>query len=255
MGIHEFEDELFESVVRESLEDDLAAVKAANATKDKLKQRYFNGQKTISKIGRKQSTIKIRDKEFYLADVDTYWPKLMDEKGNNLKTLHAVKDMDDTIHEILLAISRTFGIYLDDVFSIKTMEDIQKIKEDMNFVEELLPQVQKAVTVFKDTNKFDDVLDARWDKYLQADDDLWNKQKAARKSLEDETPDIEPEGYAVWHSKNGNRKVTVLSIDEPNKRAKINTAKGATMYVPLSTLEKLVDYNSHGLGDNKYAEE
>lgn len=57
--------------------------------------------------------------------------------------------------------------------------------------------------------------------------------------------DSEEEGYATWHSKNGDRKVTVLSIDEPNQRAKINTDKGATMYVPLSTLSKYADYGKY----------
>lgn len=70
-------------------------------------------------------------------------------------------------------------------------------------------------------------------------------ENKARQSLYDETPDFEEEGYATWHSKNGDRKVTVLSIDEPNQRAKINTDKGAIMYVPHSTLSKYADYGKY----------
>lgn len=66
----------------------------------------------------------------------------------------------------------------------------------------------------------------------------------AQKSIYDETPDFEEEGYAIWNSKNGPRKVTVVSIDEPNNRAKINTDKGATLYVPLDSLDKDADYSA-----------
>ena len=65
--------------------------------------------------------------------------------------------------------------------------------------------------------------------------------------MADETPDFKENDFAIWQSKDGKRKVTVLSIDEPNQRAKINTAKGATLYVPLNTLSKFVDYDSKGL--------
>ena len=70
-------------------------------------------------------------------------------------------------------------------------------------------------------------------------------EEKARQSLYNETPDYEEGGYAVWNSKNGKRKVTVVSVDEPNQRAKINTDKGATMYVPLDTLDKYVDYGEY----------
>ena len=34
----------------------------------------------------------------------------------------------------------------------------------------------------------------------------------------------------------------------------VPAAAGATMYVPLSSLEKVVDYNSKGLGYNDYSD-
>lgn len=70
---------------------------------------------------------------------------------------------------------------------------------------------------------------------------LANMKNKAKQSLYDEAPDFNEGEYAYWDSKNGPRRVTVVSIDEPNQRAKINTDKGATMYVPLSKLSKDTD--------------
>lgn len=76
---------------------------------------------------------------------------------------------------------------------------------------------------------------------------LAGMKNKAKQSLYDEAPDFEEGGYAYWDSKNGPRRVTVVSIDEPNQRAKINTDKGATMYVPLSKLSKDTDGLYDGL--------
>lgn len=70
---------------------------------------------------------------------------------------------------------------------------------------------------------------------------LTGMKSKAKQSLYDEAPDFNDGEYAYWDSKNGPRRVTVVSIDEPNQRAKINTDKGATMYVPLSKLSKDTD--------------
>lgn len=70
---------------------------------------------------------------------------------------------------------------------------------------------------------------------------LAGMKNKAKQSLYDEAPDFNEGEYAYWDSKNGPRRVTVVSIDEPNQRAKINTDKGATMYVPLSKLSKDTD--------------
>lgn len=109
----------------------------------------------------------------------------------------------------------------------------QKSKYDDYYSDEGLHSKLHQAVINRYNKNYDDYLAKR---------DARNK---ARQSLYDETPDFEEGGYATWHSKDGNRKVTVLSIDEPNQRAKINTDKGATMYVPLSTLSKYADYGKY----------
>lgn len=86
-------------------------------------------------------------------------------------------------------------------------------------------------------NRVDSAIDNRNAKVAAA-------RNKAKNSIYDETPDFEEDGYAIWNSKNGPRKVTVISIDEPNNRAKINTDKGATLYVPLDALDKDADYSA-----------
>lgn len=109
-------------------------------------------------------------------------------------------------------------------------------KIDMNSLIEEVTEVAKKVVVDskKASNNFYKYRKAV-DKRKAAVNALKNK---ARQSIYDEAPDFAENTYAYWASKNGIRRVTVLTIDEPNQRAKINTDKGATMYVPLSTLSK-----------------
>lgn len=70
---------------------------------------------------------------------------------------------------------------------------------------------------------------------MKTENDIYNR---AEKDAYDKAPDISENAYALWHSKGGDKKVTVLSIDEPNNSAKIYTDKGATRNVSLDTLDK-----------------
>ena len=183
-------------------------------------------------------TFEFYGKKYYLRkDNDNI--HVVSEDGRLLAEAYPYQEDSEKIQKIARAI-------LKDALGTEEFEKIatlykqilrvvsnQKLKYDDYYSDDGIHSKLSQAATNRNEKNYDDYLARR---------DAKNK---ARQSLYDEAPDIEEGGYATWHSKNGNKKVTVLSIDEPNQRAKINTDKGATMYVPLSTLSKYADYGKY----------
>lgn len=109
---------------------------------------------------------------------------------------------------------------------VQLLDDYTKILQMQNEFDEIQATFEKYLKRKKDANSAYNSRDTKDD----------NLKYRAKQEYYDKVPGVSENAYAKWQSKNGPRRVTVLSIDEPNHRAKINTDKGATMYVPLSTL-------------------
>lgn len=250
---------IFESSsLKEDFNADYAAYQDAKANNIRAHDRQFNSLESSLKIARKRWSFEINGSQFYLkprngrialtkidkdgngyTELDSFYPEVNDRnlkdfyvriwnslnKGQaSLKDCTTVEEVDEVISAIEL--------YKDVITKAEPV--FNKIVSDFN--SGMVDGISKAITnrkaIARDTSEKE-----------------WSAREKARNSLADETPDFEEGGYAVWHSKNGLRKVTIVSIDEPNERAKINTSKGATMYVPLSTLTNYVDFDSKGLAD------
>ena len=162
------------------------------------------------------------------------------------------KKLDKLMSAICMSIGG-FNVGNADMWSISSSDEIEEFDRNWNFFKEALPKAEASLEKYL-SGDFSAAINKRYDDSANAYDAYKDARGKAAMSFRDETPDYEEGGYAVWDSKNGKRKVTVVSVDEPNQRAKINTAAGATMYVPLSSLEKVVDYNSKGLGYNDYSD-
>lgn len=162
------------------------------------------------------------------------------------------KKLDKLMSAICMSIGG-FNVGNADMWSIRSSDEIEEFDRNWNFFKEVFPKAEASLKKYTNGD-FSAAMNKRYDDSANAYDAYSDARSKAAKSFSDETPDYEEGSYAVWNSKNGKRKVTVVSVDEPNQRAKINTAAGATMYVPLSSLEKVVDYNSKGLGYNDYSD-
>ena len=254
---------LFESIIRESFDDDYADYQAKSLEHEKSRKRALSGENTLSNIDKRKMTFDFYDKKYYLErDYN-----LIDVKSADGQQIVSVKNDYDANKQIQTIAQ---AIY-EDVFGEKignmalwecfTTEDFDHLEKTAKLYKELLgvvsSQKSKYDSYYSDEGEHSKLNQASMNRYSKLSD-TWkaktDAEEKARQSLYDETPDYEEGGYAVWNSKNGKRKVTVVSVDEPNQRAKINTAAGATMYVPLSSLEKVVDYNSKGLGYNNYSD-
>lgn len=164
---------------------------------------------------------------------------VVSEDGRLLAEAYPYQEDSEKIQKIALAI-------LKDALGTEEFEKIAKLyKEIIRVVDN---QKSKYDDYYSDGGVHSKLSQAVTNRYDKNYDDYLARRDAknkARQSFYDDAPDLEEGGYAIWYSKNGGKKVTVLSIDEPNQRAKISTDKGSTMYVPLSNLNKYVDYNKY----------
>lgn len=231
-------DNIFRKIYNESFDDDYADYQNKSLEYEKSLKRALSGEAILDNVDKRKMTFEFYGKKYYLRkDNDNI--HVVSEDGRLLAEVYPYQEDSEKIQKIARAI-------LKDALGTEEFEKItklykeiirvvsnQKLKYDDYYSDGgIHSKLSQAATNRNDKN-YDDYLARR---------DAKNK---ARQSLYDEAPDIEEGGYATWHSKNGDRKVTVLSIDELNQRAKINTDKGATMYVPLSTLSKYADYGKY----------
>ena len=231
-------DSIFRKIYNESFDDDYADYQNKSSEYEKSYKRALSGEVTLQNVDKRKMTFEFYGKKYYLRkDNDNI--QVVSEDGQLLAEAYPYQEDSEKIQKIARAI-------LKDALGTEEFEKIatlykqilrvvsnQKLKYDDYYSDDGIHSKLSQAATNRNEKNYDDYLARR---------DAKNK---ARQSLYDEAPDLEEGGYATWHSKNGNKKVTVLSIDEPNQRAKINTDKGATMYVPLSTLSKYADYGKY----------
>ena len=231
-------DNIFRKIYNESFDDDYADYQNKSSEYEKSRKRALSGEATLQNVDKRKMTFEFYGKKYYLRkDNDNI--QVVSEDGQLLAEAYPYQEDSEKIQKIARAI-------LKDALGTEEFEKIatlykqiirvvsnQKLKYDDYYSDDGIHSKLSQAAMNRNEKNYDDYLARR---------DAKNK---ARQSLYDEAPDLEEGAYATWHSKNGNKKVTVLSIDEPNQRAKINTDKGATMYVPLSTLSKYADYGKY----------
>ena len=232
------DDKIFRKIYNESFDDDYADYQNKNSEYEKSLKRALSGEAILDNVDKRKMTFEFYGKKYYLRK-DNDIIQVVSEDGQLLAEAYPYQEDSEKIQKIARAI-------LKDALGTEEFEKIAKLYKEI--IRVVSNQKLKYDDYYSDGgvhNKLSQAAtnrnDKNYDDYL-ARRDAKNK---ARQSLYDEAPDIEEGGYATWHSKNGDRKVTVLSIDEPNQRARINTDKGATMYVPLSTLSKYADYGKY----------
>ena len=231
-------DSIFRKIYNESFDDDYADYQNKNSQYEKSRKRALSGEVTLQNVDKRKMTFEFYGKKYYLRkDNDNI--QVVSEDGQLLAEAYPYQEDSEKIQKITRAI-------LKDALGTEEFEKIATLYKQILRV--VSNQKLKYDDYYSDGGVHDKLHQAATNRNEKNYDDYLAKRDAenkARQSLYDETPDFEEEGYATWHSKNGDRKVTVLSIDEPNQRAKINTDKGATMYVPLSTLSKYADYGKY----------
>lgn len=245
--------QLFESIIRESFDDDYADFLAKKDSYDRADKKVKKGRDSIKNIISRRSTFEVSGHKVSLEptpfeDIGI----ISDDKKIGEIDAREPKKLDKLMSAICSSIGG-FNVGNAAMWSIISSDEIEEFDRNWNFFKEALPKAEASLEKYL-SGDFSAAMNKRYDDSANAYDAYSDARSKAAKSFRDETPDYEEGGYAVWNSKNGKRKVTVVSVDEPNQRAKINTAAGATMYVPLSSLEKVVDYNSKGLGYNDYSD-
>lgn len=244
---------LFESIIRESFDDDYADFLTKKDSYDRAEKRVHKGMDSLKNAISRRSTFEVSGHKISLAptpfnDIDI----ISDGKKIGEINEREPKKLDKLMSAICMSIGG-FNVGNAAMWSIRSSDEIEEFDKNWNFFKEALPKAEASLEKYIGTD-FSAAMNKRYDDSANAYDAYSDARSKAAKSFRDEAPDYEEGGYAVWNSKNGKRKVTVVSVDEPNQRAKINTAAGATMYVPLSSLEKVVDYNSKGIGYNDYSD-
>lgn len=232
------DDKIFRKIYNESFDDDYADYQNKNSQYEKSRKRALSGEATLDNVDKRKMTFAFYGKKYYLRK-DNDIIQVISEDGQLLAEAYPYQEDSEKIQKIARAI-------LKDAFGTEEFEKIAKLYREILSV--VSNQKSKYDDYYSDGGTHSKLHQAAMNRYNKNYDDYLAKRDArnkARQSLYDETPDFEEGGYATWHSKDGNKKVTVLSIDEPNQRAKINTDKGATMYVPLSTLSKYADYGKY----------
>ena len=243
---------LFESIIRESFDDDYADFLTKKDSYDRATQKVDKGRDSLKSIQSRRSTFEVSGHKISLATGSFCIDIISDGKKIGEIDEREPKKLDKLMSAICMNIGG-FNVGNLEVWSINSSEEIEEFDRNWNFFKEAFPKAEASLEKYLSSD-FSAAMNKRYDDSANAYDAYLSARTKAAKSFRDETPDYEEGSYAVWNSKNGKRKVTVVSVDEPNQRAKINTAAGATMYVPLSSLEKVVDYNSKGLGYNDYSD-
>ena len=244
---------LFESIIRESFDDDYADFLTKKDSYDRADKRVKKGRDSIKNIIGRRSAFEVSGHKISLAptpfeDIDI----ISDGKKIGEINRREPKKLDKLMSAICMNIGG-FNLENLEAWSISSSDEIEEFDRKWNFFKEVFPKAEASLEKYTNGD-FSAAMDKRYNDSANAYNSYIDARAKAADSFRDETPDYEEGSYAVWNSKNGKRKVTVVSVDEPNQRAKINTAAGATMYVPLSSLEKVVDYNSKGLGYNDYSD-
>lgn len=242
---------LFESIIRESFDDDYADFLTKKDSYNRATKKVDKGRDSIKNIQSRRSAFEVSGHKISLATGSFCIDIISDgEKIGEIDEKEPKK-----LDKLMSAICRKLGGFVLENQSMWDVnsDEIEEFDRNWNFYKEVLPKAEASLEKYLGSD-FSAAMDKRYDDSSNAFDAYLSARSKASKSFRDEAPDYEEGGYAVWNSKNGKRKVTVVSVDEPNQRAKINTAAGATMYVPLSSLEKVVDYNSKGLGYNDYSD-
>lgn len=245
---------IFRRILNESFDDDYADYQAKSLDHEKSRKRASSGEDTLSKIDKRKMTFDFYGKKYYLKR-DYNWIDVKSADGQQIVSVKNDYDANKQIQKIAQAIYEdVFGEKIGNMalWECFTTEDFDHLEKTAKLYKELLgvvsSQKSKYDSYYSDEGEHSKLNQASMNRYSKLSD-TWkaktDAEEKAKQSLYDETPDYEEGGYAVWNSKNGKRKVTVVSVDEPNQRAKINTDKGATMYVPLDTLDKYVDYGEY----------
>lgn len=243
---------LFESIIRESFDDDYADFLTKKDSYDRATKKVNKGRDSLKNIQSRRSTFEISGHKISLATGIFCIDIISDGK----KIGEINEREPEKLYKLMSAICMSIGGFNLgnlEAWSISSSDEIEEFDIKWNFFKEAFPKAEASLEKYLSSD-FSAAMNKRYDDSANAFDAYLSARTKAAKSFRDETPDYEEGGYAVWNSKNGKRKVTVVSVDEPNQRAKINTAAGATMYVPLSSLEKVVDYNSKDLGYNDYSD-
>ena len=243
---------LFESIIRESFDDDYADFLAKKDSYDRATKKADKGRDSLKNILSRRSAFEVSGHKVSLATGSFCIDIISDGKKIGEIDEREPKKLDKLMSAICMSIGG-FNLGNLEAWSISSSDEIEEFDRNWNFFKEAFPKAEASLEKYLSSD-FSAAMNKRYDDSANAFDAYLSTRTKAAKSFRDETPDYEEGGYAVWNSKNGKRKVTVVSVDEPNQRAKINTAAGATMYVPLSSLEKVVDYNSKGLGYNDYSD-
>ena len=232
------DDKIFRKIYNESFDDDYADYQNKNSEYEKSLKRALSGEAILDNVDKRKMTFEFYGKKYYLRK-DNDIIQVVSEDGQLLAEAYPYQEDSEKIQKIARAI-------LKDALGTEEFEKIAKLYKEI--IRVVSNQKLKYDDYYSDGGVHSKLSQAATNRNDKNYDDYLARRDAknkARQSLYDEAPDIEEGGYATWHSKNGDRKVTVLSIDEPNQRAKINTDKGATMYVPLSTLSKYADYGKY----------
>ena len=243
----------FRRILNESFDDDYADYQSKSLAHETARKRALSGETALSNIDKHKMTFDFYGKKYYLKR-DYSWIDVISADGQQLAAVKN-EDADKQIQKIAQAIYEdAFGEKIENMalWDCFTAEDFDHLEKTAKLYKELLGvvsnQKSKYDDYYSDEGEHSKLNQTSMNRYSKLSD-TWkaktDAEEKAKKSLYDETPDFAEGEYASWHSKNGNRKVTVVSVDEPNQRAKINTDKGATMYVPLDTLDKYVDYGEY----------
>lgn len=244
---------IFRRILNENFDDDYADYQRKKDDYEALEKRSFDGEATLNKFSIRKMTFEFYGKKYYLMhnynSIDVF-----SLNGHQLATVGA-NDINKQIQEIAQAVYEdAFGERISDMslWDCFTAEDFDHLEKTAKLYKELLGIVTNQKSKYDDFysdegefNKLKKVATNRYNKAQNARDVKLAAKKKARKSLYDETPDIEEGGYAIWHSDNGDRRVTVLSIDEPNQKVKIKTDGGAIRNVPIDDVDKDVDYDKY----------
>ena len=231
-------DSIFRKIYNESFDDDYADYQNKSLEYEKSLKRALSGEAILNNVDKRKMTFEFYGKKYYLRK-DNDIIQVVSEDGQLLAEAYPYQEDSEKIQKIARAI-------LKDALGTEEFEKIAKLYKEI--IRVVSNQKLKYDDYYSDGGVHSKLSQAATNRNDKNYDDYLARRDAknkARQSLYDEAPDIEEGEYATWHSKNGDRKVTVLSIDEPNQRAKINTDKGATMYVPLSTLSKYADYGKY----------
>ena len=238
---------IFQAILNETFEDDLNDYNTKKDAFYKAQDRYHQGFDLRKKIHLEKTKFKI-ESDIYALDRDDYLRDSNTEDFTAYKNGEYVGRFRSPSLFIDYILNKNYGLHNINVNDVDTEDDLEQFKDFIGIWLNIAEKVFKAIKILNSLS-FEKAIKDRQTAYNDANSAKSRALGNAKISLKNETPDFGVNDFAIWNSKNGPHKVTVLSIDEPNNRAKIKTNKGATMYVPLNTLDKAPDYERYSLDD------